>query len=330
VDPERDIAVLKVNSSSALPFLDCLGQGHSPPRVGERVYAIGNPKGLSNTISEGILSALRAIDNEDVIQHTAAISPGSSGGALLDANGVLLGINSWQMTEGQNLNFAIPAKYLAAALIAARNVNEPVGFPPEAGAPAERPGQEGGATNSSIQSAMAALHTLADSIEACPEDAICRTGDTSSAGCTGVRSDKDPLDISRVHFSPPQNVVWDLIPSKGLPSPYTGYVEFSISMYFRAPLERLIHFQRAYPGMSLSALPIGSTPDGVAYSAMPQGTKPAPTGYRYEFDIGPEGLVLRKAMSRSSPDASWERKGRGYGCVDRVVQKAVIPPIKAN
>src|SRR5207253_2388717 len=92
LDPERDIAILKVNSNS-LPFL---GRGNEP-RVGQIVYAIGNPKGLSNTISEGIVSALRSAPNEEVIQHTAAISTGSSGGALVDSSGEFLGLNSWQV-----------------------------------------------------------------------------------------------------------------------------------------------------------------------------------------------------------------------------------------
>src|SRR5207247_1244869 len=104
LDPERDIAMLKVNSNS-LPFL---ARG-SDPHVGQNVYAIGNPKGLSNTISEGIVSALRSAPNqEEFIQHTAAISPGSSGGALVDSTGGFLGINTWQVSDAQNLNFAIP------------------------------------------------------------------------------------------------------------------------------------------------------------------------------------------------------------------------------
>ncbi len=133
-DAERDIAVLKVNSDS-LPFLQATNRLTGEPRVGETVFAIGNPKGLSNTISEGIVSALRAVGNEDVIQHTAAISPGSSGGALVDSDGALLGMNSWQVADAQNLNFAIAAKYIFGALAAAHHNTAALSFPPEA--PAE-------------------------------------------------------------------------------------------------------------------------------------------------------------------------------------------------
>lgn len=128
-DAERDIAILKVNSKS-LPFLECPASG-CDARVGETVYAIGNPMGLSNTISQGIVSALRSVDKEEMVQHTAAISPGSSGGALVDSNGALLGINSWQVRDAQNLNFAIAAKYLTDALAAARRATTPLSFPPE-------------------------------------------------------------------------------------------------------------------------------------------------------------------------------------------------------
>src|SRR5271157_935006 len=133
-DPDRDIAVLKVNSNS-LPFLKCPANTGCEARVGEKVYAIGNPKGLSNTISDGIVSGLRSVENEDFIQHTAPISPGSSGGALVDSSGALLGMNSWQVTDGQNLNFAISAKHLLTALASARQTTTAVSFPPAA--PAE-------------------------------------------------------------------------------------------------------------------------------------------------------------------------------------------------
>jgi serine protease Do len=132
---ERDIAILKVNSST-LPFFACPATTDCEARIGENVYAIGNPKGLSNTISAGIVSGLRADGGEELIQHTAPISPGSSGGALLDSTGNLLGMNSWQVTDAQNLNFAISTKHLLEALEAARHVTTALSFLPEASAAA--------------------------------------------------------------------------------------------------------------------------------------------------------------------------------------------------
>ncbi len=82
-------------------------------RTGEAVYAIGSPQGLELTISEGIISSLRSVpDVGTVIQTSAAISPGSSGGGLFDSNGRLIGITTFQSKSGQNLNFAVPAEWI--------------------------------------------------------------------------------------------------------------------------------------------------------------------------------------------------------------------------
>jgi S1-C subfamily serine protease len=85
----------------------------SEARTGEKVYTIGAPQGLELTISEGIISSLRDMPNMGtVIQTSAAISPGSSGGGLFDSRGRLIGITSFQSRSGQNLNFAVPAEWI--------------------------------------------------------------------------------------------------------------------------------------------------------------------------------------------------------------------------
>ena len=77
-------------------------------RIGERVFAIGSPEGLENTISEGIISGLRTDEGIRYIQTSAAIAPGSSGGGLFDENGALIGITTFRIGEqGGNLNFAV-------------------------------------------------------------------------------------------------------------------------------------------------------------------------------------------------------------------------------
>lgn len=82
--------------------------------VGQQVFAIGSPRGLEHTISRGIVSALREMKEEtgNLIQTDAAISPGSSGGGLFDAEGRLIGIITFQFKEAQNLNFAVPADWV--------------------------------------------------------------------------------------------------------------------------------------------------------------------------------------------------------------------------
>ncbi len=79
--------------------------------VGERVYAIGAPEGFDLTLSEGLISGLRRRGNTNVIQTTAPISHGSSGGGLFDSEGRLIGITTYFMQEGQSLNFAIAADF---------------------------------------------------------------------------------------------------------------------------------------------------------------------------------------------------------------------------
>jgi hypothetical protein len=81
--------------------------------TGQKVFAIGAPMGLELTISEGIVSSLREVPQGKVIQTTAPVSPGSSGGGLFDPQGRLVGIVTFQTKSGQNLNFAVPADWIA-------------------------------------------------------------------------------------------------------------------------------------------------------------------------------------------------------------------------
>jgi tetratricopeptide (TPR) repeat protein len=81
-------------------------------RVGQRVYAIGNALGLGLSLSEGLVSGIRDMDGESWIQTTAALAPGSEGGALFDDQGRLLGLTDYRKRDGQNVNFAAPAAWL--------------------------------------------------------------------------------------------------------------------------------------------------------------------------------------------------------------------------
>ena len=91
-------------------------QGPELP-IGAKVYAIGSPKGLEASLSEGIISGRREVA-EGIwhLQTTTPISPGSSGGPLLDSTGQVVGVTTWTRRGGQNLNFAIPASQVLALL----------------------------------------------------------------------------------------------------------------------------------------------------------------------------------------------------------------------
>jgi serine protease Do len=111
-DPNNDLAVLRVETEDELPWI--------PPgtakglMVGEPVIAIGNPFGLSNTVTTGVLSAIdRSINAQDrayhgFLQTDASINPGNSGGPLLNAEGALIGINTRIYSGADGIGFAIP------------------------------------------------------------------------------------------------------------------------------------------------------------------------------------------------------------------------------
>lgn len=80
--------------------------------LGDSVLSIGNPMGMENTISTGIISGLRNISGVKIIQTTTPISPGSSGGPLLNMNGDVIGVTFASVQGGQNLNLAIPINYV--------------------------------------------------------------------------------------------------------------------------------------------------------------------------------------------------------------------------
>ncbi len=109
-EERRDFAVVTINAVGlpALPVGDS-----DKVEIGERVVAIGNPKGLELTLTEGIVENI-SLDSRNgyrFIQHQAPLSPGSSGGPLLNMRGEVIGINAFNIKDAQNLNGAIPINY---------------------------------------------------------------------------------------------------------------------------------------------------------------------------------------------------------------------------
>ena len=113
-DPATDLAVLRANAS-ALPFIE-IGDSQAL-RPGQLAVAIGNPLGFQSTVSAGVISAIgrglrarngRLIDN--VIQHTAPLNPGNSGGPLLDSAARMVGVNTAIIAVAQGIGFAVPSE----------------------------------------------------------------------------------------------------------------------------------------------------------------------------------------------------------------------------
>ena len=129
--PELDIAVLRVASPDPHQPTLPLGSGiHA--RAGQEVIAIGTPLGLQNTVTRGIVSAVREVGGLTLVQTDAAINPGNSGGPLLDRSGQVIGITTLSVkspvTQVQGLSFAIAIEH-AQALLAGRRSTGARGTP---------------------------------------------------------------------------------------------------------------------------------------------------------------------------------------------------------
>ena len=114
VDQKYDLALLEINGVKA-PSITLTDT--ETVAVGDKIFAVGNPLGLEGTFSEGIVSGIRHLKAGTLIQITAPISPGSSGGPILDEKGQVIGVAMASFSDGQNLNFAIPASYALRALL---------------------------------------------------------------------------------------------------------------------------------------------------------------------------------------------------------------------
>ncbi len=106
----RDLAILRIDAKG-LPTLP-LGNS-SAVRPGDSVVAIGHPLGLEDTVSNGLVSAVRHVHEDlEVLQISAPIAPGSSGGPLFNERGEVIGVAAAILNGGQNLNFALPINYV--------------------------------------------------------------------------------------------------------------------------------------------------------------------------------------------------------------------------
>lgn len=105
-DPRRDIAILRIDAGGLKPL--ALGDSDRV-RPGEPVVAIGHPLGLTDTVSSGLVGAVREVEaNFSVLQISAPIAPGSSGGPLFDDRGRVIGVATAILLGGQNLNLGVP------------------------------------------------------------------------------------------------------------------------------------------------------------------------------------------------------------------------------
>jgi S1-C subfamily serine protease len=133
-DVAADLAILKV-PGYGLPTLTATA---TLPPVGAKLVAVGNPLGLTRTVSEGIVSAVRMVKGRQLLQMSAAISPGSSGGPVLNGRGEVVAVATSYLESGQSLNFAVPMRYAMGLADASR---KPVSLGVAFGEPTRRDGK---------------------------------------------------------------------------------------------------------------------------------------------------------------------------------------------
>ena len=112
-DPNVDLAIVRI-AAHDLPSL-VLGDSDGV-HAGDPIVAIGHPLGLEDTVSNGLISAVRSLDGVTVLQISAPIAPGSSGGPIFNERGEVIGVCTALLQGGQNLNFGVPSKYVRALL----------------------------------------------------------------------------------------------------------------------------------------------------------------------------------------------------------------------
>jgi hypothetical protein len=117
-DELHDVALLRIAPSERTPLPVSL---ESPP-IASRLYAFGSPRGYAFSISDGLLSQIQVIDGFPQYQLTCPFSPGNSGGPVVNEAGEVVGLSAWSKIGAQNLNFAIPARYLAALALGANAI----------------------------------------------------------------------------------------------------------------------------------------------------------------------------------------------------------------
>lgn len=122
---KQDLCLLDV---PAMTFTPVVLRPSKLVKIGEEVFAVGNPVRTERTLSKGIISNRHRVDNEFVLQTDAAISRGSSGGGLFDKNAKLIGITTSGYTRAENIGFAIPTEWIANVM---KGNHHPVRLPTE-------------------------------------------------------------------------------------------------------------------------------------------------------------------------------------------------------
>jgi len=222
-DLDNDLVLLEVETKGTKPV--SLGDSDKA-KVGEQIVVVGNPEGLEQTVSNGLLSGIRELDGRRLFQISAPISEGSSGSPVFNSRGEVIAVVVSSLESGQNLNFAVPINYVNPLLSV--TTEEEISALPKRSRSDAQPGNANtsdASTADPAKLAVQAMTKIADEIRACE-------------GFSEIVPTKEKKPhYSRVHSDPPLDVRFDVRPSDSLVAPFQGIVEFSIhrgvSLYLR-------------------------------------------------------------------------------------------------
>jgi serine protease Do len=285
-DIDNDLVLLEVETAAAKPV--AIGDSDQA-KVGEQIVVIGNPEGLEQTVSNGLLSGIRELDGRKLFQISAPISQGSSGSPVFNARGEVIGVVVSTLESGQNLNFAVPINY-AKPLLSWTAEEQISALPKRPHSDAGSP--EGNARGTPIDPAQVAVQEMskiADQIRACP----------GSSMFTPAKEKKLSF-YYRTHQDAPTDVRFDVKASDSLVAPFQGIVEFSV------------HF--GVSPCSRADDPTTCSPDRSPFSAT--------TRYRYFYRITGSTVQLDYRTYFDEQQQKWLlRQGKSNTCWDRIANQ---------
>ena len=284
-DLDNDLVLLEVETTARKP----VSVGDSDrAQVGEQIVVVGNPEGLEQTVSNGLLSGIREVEGRKLFQISAPISEGSSGSPVFNTRGEVIGVVVSTLQSGQNLNFAVPINY-ARPLLGETKEEEISALPRQNRGEAQLGnGMPAAPAADPAKVAVQAMTKISDEIRACEGSSLFTPA-----------KDKKLKFYYRAHSDPPTDVRFDVKASDSLVAPFQGIIEFSI------------HF-----GVSpcSQATDDSCAPDRPPFSVT--------TRYRYFYRISGSMVRLDYRTRFDSQQQNWVlQQGKSDACSDRIANQ---------
>jgi len=285
-DLDNDLVLLEVETPTVKPVI--LGDSDQV-KVGEPIVVVGNPEGLEETVSNGLLSGIRQHDRRNLFQISAPISEGSSGSPVFNARGEVIAVVVSTLESGQNLNFAVPIDY-AKRLLSSSTEEEISALPKRTSGDAQtgNNSSSGPASADPAKLAVEAMSKMADEIRAC-----------KGFSFFTPNREKKAKFYYRTHWDPATDVRFDVKPSDSLVAPFQGIIEFSVHSGI-SPCSRADDESTCAP----DRLPFSFTTRH-RYFYRVNGSS-VQLDYRTYFDNQQQDWVLEQGKS----DMCWDRVGK--------------------